>query len=92
MRHRLNNDSHAFVRAIHLRTPGVPIRDVRIGVARAAQPLAWDTPPCRLKVDGDSAGGQKSSVAPPPVTITGVPQAMASSTGMLKPSARYGDT
>ena len=36
----------------------------------------------------DSAGGQKSSVAPPPVTITGVPQAMASSTGMLKPSAR----
>lgn len=55
MRHRLNNDSHAFVRAIHLRTPGVPIRDVRIGVARVAQPLAWDTPPCRLKVDGDSA-------------------------------------
>jgi hypothetical protein len=55
MRHRLHNDGHAFVRAIHLRTPGVPIRDVRIGVARVAQPLAWDTPPCRLKIDGDSA-------------------------------------
>jgi len=55
MRHLLNNDSHAFVRAIHLRTPGVPIRDVRIGTARVAQPLAWDTPACRLAIDGDSA-------------------------------------
>jgi len=55
MRHLLNNDSHAFVRAVHLRTPGVPIREVRIGTARAAQPLAWDTPACRLAVDGDSA-------------------------------------
>jgi hypothetical protein len=55
MRHRLNNDSHAFVRAIHLRTPGVPIADVRIGCARVAQPLAWDTPACRLKISGDSA-------------------------------------
>ena len=25
MRHLLNNDSHAFVRAVHLRTPGVPV-------------------------------------------------------------------
>lgn len=55
MRHRLHNDSHAFVQAIHLRTPGVPIADVRIGCARAAQPLAWDTPACRLAIDGDSA-------------------------------------
>ncbi len=55
MRHRLNNDSHAFVRAIHLRTPGVAIRDVRIGCARVAQPLAWGTPACRLQIDGDSA-------------------------------------
>ena len=55
MRHLLNNDSHAFVRAVHLRTPGVPIRDVRIGAARAPQPLAWDTPACRLAIDGDSA-------------------------------------
>jgi hypothetical protein len=55
LRHRLHNDSHAFVRAIHLRTPGVPIRDVRIGCARVLQPLAWDTPACRLKIDGDSA-------------------------------------
>jgi hypothetical protein len=55
MRHLLNNDSHAFVRAIHLRTPGASIRDVRIGTARVAQPLAWDTPACRLAIDGDSA-------------------------------------
>ena len=55
MRHRLNNDSHAFVQAIHLRTPGVPILDVRIGTARVAQPLDWETPPCRLAIDGDSA-------------------------------------
>ncbi len=55
MRHRLHNDSHAFVRAIHLRTPGVPIRDVRVGCARVTEPLAWDTPPCRLHIDGDSA-------------------------------------
>ena len=56
MQHRLNNDSHAFVQALHLRTPGVPIGDVRIGCARVAQPLAWDTPACRLTIDGDSAG------------------------------------
>jgi hypothetical protein len=55
MQHRLNNDSHAFVQALHLRTPGVPIGDVRIGCARVAQPLAWDTPACRLTIDGDSA-------------------------------------
>jgi len=55
MRHRLNNDSHSFVRAIHLRTPGVPIQDVRIGCSRVMQPLAWDTPACRLAIDGDSA-------------------------------------
>lgn len=55
MRHRLHNDSHAFVRAIHLRTPGVPIADVRIGCARVHEPLAWDTPACRLAIDGDSA-------------------------------------
>jgi hypothetical protein len=55
LRHRLDNDAHAFVRAIHLRTPGVPIADVRIGCARAAQPLAWDTPACRLQIDGDNA-------------------------------------
>ncbi len=55
MQHHLNNEQHAFVRAIHLRTPGVPIRDVRIGCARVMQPLAWDTPACRLTIDGDSA-------------------------------------
>lgn len=55
MRHRLNNDGHAFVQAIHLRTPGVPIGDVRIGCARVHEPLAWETPACRLAIDGDSA-------------------------------------
>ena len=55
MRHRLANPSNAFVRGITLRTPGVAIRDVRIGAARVVDPLAWETPPCRLRIDGDSA-------------------------------------
>jgi hypothetical protein len=55
MKHRLANDSHAFVRGITLRTPGVAIRDVRIGAARVVDPLAWDTPPCRLHISGDTA-------------------------------------
>jgi hypothetical protein len=55
MRHRLSNDSFAFVRAVHLRTPGRPIREVRIGVSRAWDPLAWDTPACRVCITGDAA-------------------------------------
>ena len=55
MKHRLFNDSFAFVRAISLRTPGVPITDVRIGASRVMEPLAWQTPACRLTISGDSA-------------------------------------
>lgn len=55
MRHRLSNDQHAFVRAITLRTPGVPIQEVRIGTARTFDPLAWETPACRVQIAGDTA-------------------------------------
>ena len=55
MKHRLSNDGFGFVRGIQLRTPGVPIRELRIGVSRAWDPLHWDTPACRVTVDGDSA-------------------------------------
>ena len=39
-----------------------------------------------------ACGGQNSSVGPPAVVITGNPQAIASSTGIAKPSPRYGCT
>lgn len=55
MRHRLANDGFGFVQGLTLRTPGVPIVDVRIGVARVHEPLDWDTPACRLQIDGDTA-------------------------------------
>jgi hypothetical protein len=55
MRHRLANESNAFVRAITLRTPGVAIQEVRIGAARVVDPLAWETPACRVKIQGDAA-------------------------------------
>jgi len=55
MKHRLANEQNAFVRGITLRTPGVAIRDVRIGCARVMDPLAWETPACRLRIDGDAA-------------------------------------
>ena len=35
-----------------------------------------------------ASGGQNSSVGPPAVAITGSPQAIASSTGIAKPSPR----
>ena len=37
-----------------------------------------------------AAGGQNSSVGPPPVAITGSPQAIASSTGMREALAAVG--
>lgn len=55
MRHRLHNDQHAFVHAIQLRTPGQALRELRVGVARSHEPLAWTTPACRVQIDGDSA-------------------------------------
>lgn len=55
MKHRLSNDTHAFVRGVQLRTPGVAIRELRIGVSRAWEPLNWDTPACRVDITGDSA-------------------------------------
>ena len=39
-----------------------------------------------------AASGTNSSVGPPAVTTTGSPQAIASSTGIAKPSPRYGWT
>ncbi|MDT7836550.1 hypothetical protein [Aquabacterium sp. OR-4] len=55
MQHRLANDTFGFVRGLTLRTPGVAIQDVRIGVARVHDPLDWDTPACRLQISGDTA-------------------------------------
>jgi hypothetical protein len=55
MQHRLPNPSLAFVRGVQLRTPGVPITEVRIGVSRVWEPLAWETPACRVRIDGDTA-------------------------------------
>ena len=55
MQHRLSNDRFAFVRGVHLRTPGATIREVRIGVSRAWEPLSWETPACRVSIHGDSA-------------------------------------
>lgn len=55
MQHRLANESFGFVRGLTLRTPGVAIQDVRIGAARVHEPLDWDTPACRLHIQGDTA-------------------------------------
>ncbi len=44
-----------------------------------------------LRTDGmrqQASSGQNSSVGPPAVTTAGRPQAIASSTGMAKPSPR----
>ncbi len=55
MKHRLSNDQFAFVRGVQLRTPGMAIRELRVGVSRVWEPLAWQTPACRVTITGDSA-------------------------------------
>jgi hypothetical protein len=45
-----------------------------------------------LSIGSAKSDRVKSSVGPPSVQITGKPQAAASNTGRLKPSAKYGET
>ena len=55
MKHRLANDGFQFIQSITLRTPGVAIREVRMGASRVMDPLQWDHPPFRLRTEGDCA-------------------------------------